>query len=229
MRILVIEDNSALVANVFEYFEARGHVMDAAPDGRTGLRLATANDYDAIVLDLSLPGLDGLDICRRLRAEAHSDVPVIALTARDALPDKLAGFEAGADDYLTKPFALAELEARLSALSRRVRRAVAPAAPLQVADLHYDPRTRRATRGGQVLTINPTGRRILEILMRASPGVVTRERLEHELWGDMPPGEDTLRAHVYALRKAIDRPFDVPLLHTLPRTGYRLAESDDGG
>lgn len=228
MKILVVEDNRALVANIFEYFEARGHIMDAAPDGITGLHLASHDEFDAIILDLTLPGMDGLELCRRLRGEARSDAPIIMLTARDALPDKLTGFEAGADDYLTKPFALAELEARLTALVKRRRRAVAPTASLKVGDLEYDPTTLKVTRGGQAIVLNPTGRRILEILMRASPEVVSRERLERELWGEQAPGDDTLRAHIYALRKAIDRPFDRPMLRTQLRAGYQLVDDADG-
>lgn len=228
MKILVIEDNRALLANLFEYFEARGHILDAAPDGRTGLHLASHAEFDAIVLDLSLPGMDGLEVCRRLRHDARSDAPIIMLTARDALNDRLTGFEAGADDYLTKPFALAELEARLTALVRRQRRAVSPTAVLRVGDLEYDPASLKVTRGGQAIVLNPTGRRILEILMRASPEVVSRERLERELWGEEAPGDDTLRAHIYALRKAIDRPFDSPLLRTQLRAGYQLLDDRDG-
>lgn len=230
MRVLVVEDNRSLVANLFEYFEARGHTLDAAPDGPTGLHLAITQSYDAIVLDWMLPRMDGAEVLRRLRNDAGSDVPVLMLTARDELPDKIAGFRAGADDYLTKPFALPELEVRLDALVHRAT-GRGRSRVLQVADLRYDPTTLEATRAGARLHLYPACRRLLEVLMAASPAAVTRERLEQALWGDDPPDGDMLRSHVYELRRSIDAPYPVKLIHTLPRVGYRLAEptgTDDG-
>ncbi|HEY0862110.1 MAG TPA: response regulator transcription factor [Pseudoxanthomonas sp.] len=222
MRLLVIEDNRSLVANLFDYFEARGHTLDAAPDGLTGLHLASTQAYDAIVLDWMLPRLEGPEVLRRLRDDHGSDVPVIMLTARDELPDKIAGFRAGADDYLTKPFALPELEVRLEALMARVhgrqRRKV-----LEVHDLKLDLATLEATRAGQPLHLYPACRKLLETLMQASPAAVTRQQLEHALWGDHPPDGDMLRSHIYELRRSVDGPFPVKLIQTLPRTGYRLA------
>ncbi|HEY9541206.1 MAG TPA: response regulator transcription factor [Luteimonas sp.] len=224
MRVLVIEDNRNLVANLFDYFEARGHVLDAAPDGVTGLHLASTRAHDVIVLDWMLPGLDGPGVLRRLREEHGRDTPVIMLTARDELPDKIAGFRAGADDYLTKPFALPELEVRLEALlaraSGRVRRV------LEVADLRLDLATLEATRAGRRLHLFPAGRKLLEVLMQASPAAVSRDRLEYALWGDDPPDGDMLRSHVYELRRSVDAPFETRLIQTLPRVGYRLAAVD---
>ena len=224
MRLLVIEDNRSLVANLFEYFEARGHVLDAAPDGITGLHLATTQAYDIIILDWMLPRMEGNEVLRRLREGNASSVPVIMLTARDELPDKIAGFRAGADDYLTKPFALPELEVRLEALlaraSGRQRSKV-----LEVEDLRLDLTTLEASRGGQPLHLYPACRKLLEVLMRASPGAVTRQQLEFALWGDEPPDGDLLRSHVYELRRSVDGPFADKLIHTLPRVGYRLAST----
>ena len=221
MRILVVEDNRSLVANLFEYFEARGHTLDAAPDGPTGFHLASTQRYDAIVLDWMLPRVDGREVLQRLRNEANCNVPVLMLTARDELPDKIAGFRAGADDYLTKPFALPELEVRLEALVARAagrgRRRV-----LEVGDLRCDLTTLEVTRQGQALHLFPACRKLLEVLMQASPGAVTRERLEHALWGDDPPEGDALRSHIYDLRRAVDGPFRVKLIQTLPRVGYRI-------
>ena len=222
MRLLVIEDNRSLVANLFDYFEARGHTLDAAPDGLTGLHLASTQVYDAIVLDWMLPRLEGPEVLRSLREDHGSDVPVIMLNARDELPDKIAGFRAGADDYLTKPFALPELEVRLEALMARVhgrqRRKI-----LEVHDLKLDLATLEATRAGQPLHLYPACRKLLETLMQASPAAVTRQQLEHALWGDHPPDGDMLRSHIYELRRSVDGPFPVKLIQTLPRTGYRLA------
>ena len=227
MKLLVVEDNRSLVANVFDYFEQRGHVLDAAPDGVTGLHLATTNEYDAIVLDWMLPRLDGIGVLRGLRQHGGKRVPVIMLTARDGLPDKLNGFEAGADDYLTKPFALPELEVRLKAL---IARSGDPARRvLTVADLELDLDTLEAVRGGQRLQLYPASRKLLEALMRAAPAVVTRERLERVLWGDMPPYNDLLRSHLYELRRAVDARFAVKLIHTVAGAGYRMHESAPSG
>ena len=222
MRILIIEDNSRLVANLFEFLEPRGHRLDAAPDGPTGLHLAANSHYDVVVLDWMLPRMDGPELLRRLRHDAQSDVPVIMLTARNELPDKIAGFRAGADDYLTKPFELAELEVRLEALVARARGRTLTAA-LHVGDLTLDLTTLEAARDGQAIHLYPACRTLLRVLMQASPAAVTRERLEEALWGDDPPAGDLLRSHIYDLRRAIDGPFAHKLLHTLPRVGYRIA------
>jgi len=221
MRLLVIEDNRQLVANLFDYFESRGHVLDVAPDGVTGLHLAVSQPYDALILDWMLPRMEGPEVLRRLRADHGSEVPVIMLTARDELPDKIAGFRAGADDYLTKPFALPELEVRLEALMVRAK-GRNPRKLLEVADLKLDLATLEAQRDGKPLHLYPACRKLLEVLMRASPGAVTRQQLEFALWGDELPDGDLLRSHVYELRRSVDGPFQQKLIHTLPRVGYRL-------
>ncbi len=218
-RVLVVEDNQSLVASLFAYLEARRYSLDAAQDGPSGLRLALSVDYDAIVLDWMLPRLDGREVVERLRASG-STTPVLMLTARDDLPHKIAGFRAGADDYLTKPFALAELEVRLEAL---ILRSKGRARVLEVADLRFDPATQQITRGGAVLQLYAGSKKLLEALMRASPAVVSRERLESILWGDDPPDRDMLRSHIYELRKSVDGPFETKLIHTVPKVGYRIA------
>ncbi len=228
MRLLVIEDNRQLVANLFDYFESRGHVLDVAPDGVTGLHLAVSQPYDALILDWMLPRMEGPEVLRRLRADHGSEVPVIMLTARDELPDKIAGFRAGADDYLTKPFALPELEVRLEALMVRAK-GRNPRKVLEVADLKLDLATLEAQRDGKLLHLYPACRKLLEVLMRASPGAVTRQQLEFALWGDELPDGDLLRSHVYELRRSVDGPFQQKLIHTLPRVGYRLGVSAAGG
>jgi DNA-binding response OmpR family regulator len=218
-RILVIEDNRALVANLFAYLEGRDYTLDAAQDGRSGLELALASHYDAIVLDWVLPRLDGEGVIKSLRSRG-SVTPVLMLTALDDLPHKIAGFRAGADDYLTKPFALAELEVRLEAL---IARSKGRAQVLQVADLRFNLATQEVTRAGSPLQLYAGGKRLLEVLMRASPAVVSRERLETALWGDHPPEKELLRSHVYELRKSVDGAFAVKLIHTIPKLGYRMA------
>ena len=221
--ILLVEDNRSLSEMVGEYLESKGFGVDFASDGLDGLRLATDNSYDVIVLDLMLPRMDGVEVCRRLRAEAKKSTPVLMLTARDTLADKVSGLDAGADDYLVKPFAIQELEARVRALIRRDRRQVS-AEVLRVADLVLDTSSLRATRGGAELQLSPIGLRLLTILMRESPAVVTRRDIEREIWGDGLPDSDTLRSHLYNLRKTIDKPFEKPLLHTVQSAGYRIAD-----
>ncbi len=221
--VLIVEDNRNISEMVGEYLEDRGFEVDYAMDGLDGYRLAAENAYDAIVLDLMLPRLDGVEVCRRLRNEARKATPILMLTARDTLDDKLGGLSSGADDYLTKPFAIRELEARLRALIRRDRRQVGGGV-LQVADLVLDPAALRATRAGQELSLSPIALRLLAILMRESPRVVSRQEIEREIWGDDLPDSDTLRSHLYNLRKVIDKPFDRPLLHTVQSAGYRIAD-----
>ncbi len=221
-KVLVVEDNPDLAANLVDYLSAHDCVVDVSSDGLAALHLATTQSFDVILLDLMLPGLDGLSLCRHLRQTVGQTTPILMLTARDTLDDKVAGLEAGADDYLVKPFALREVLARLHALARRGR-ATQTTSLLQVADLSFDTATYRVTRAGQPIILAPLPLRILEALMRASPRVVGREELERTLWGEAPPDSDALRTHLHALRAAIDKPFARPLLHTLRGIGWQLA------
>ena len=222
MNVLLIEDHKDIAANIAEYFEARGTQVAHALDGEAGLDMAQRDDYDAIVLDLMLPGIDGLSVCRQLRATNSARVPILMLTAKDLVADKVEGFEAGADDYLVKPFSLAELDVRLKALIRRSRPAEVRRT-LNVGDLKFDLDTLEAERAGVAIKLNPTTRRILVVLMQNANRVVTRAELEKELWGDQPPEGDFLRAHMHALRAAIDKNFPDKLLHTVHGIGYRIA------
>jgi DNA-binding response OmpR family regulator len=221
-RLLIVEDNHSLVANLFEYFEARGYVVDAAPDGLTGLHLAVTQRYDAIVLDWMLPRLSGPELASKLRKEARLQTPILMLTARDELHDKLSGFHSGADDYLTKPFELRELEVRLLALRHRCGGGTLNARVLRVDEISLDLDTLEVSRGGQSIKLYPACRNLLEVLMRSAPAVVPKDRLEEALWGDDVPDADLLRSHMYELRRAIDGPFSAKLLHTVPKAGYRL-------
>lgn len=228
MRLLIVEDNASLTANLFAYFEPRGHQLDAAPDGLVGLHLATSNQYDAIVLDWNLPRMDGLAMLKALREEHRNDVPVILLTSRAELPDRVTGFRAGADDYLCKPFALLELEVRLEALVARAT-GTTVAHVLRVGELEYDPRTFAITRRGQPLQLYPGSRKILEALMRSFPGTVSKAKLELMLWGDSPPDNDLVRTHVYELRRAVDGPFEFKMIQTVARFGYRIVVQGETG
>ena len=211
---------------VYAFLEARGYTVDHAADGVTGLHLAVTEEYDVVVLDLMLPGMDGIEICRKLRNDARCDTPLLMLTARDTLDDKLTGLDAGADDYLVKPFAVQELEARVRALVRRGQGKIT-AETLQISDLIMDTATLEVRRAGRTLTLTPIGLKLLAVLMRASPRVVSRRELEKEVWGDVLPDSDTLRSHLYNLRKIIDKPYPRPLLHTLHGSGYRMIAPDD--
>jgi DNA-binding response OmpR family regulator len=224
MHILVIEDNPDIAANIGDFLAEKGHIVDFAGDGVTGLHLAVVEDFDVIVLDLTLPGMDGLELCKKLRTEARKHTPVLMLTARDALPQKVAGFEAGADDYLVKPFALQELEMRINALGRRGRGPQARV--LKVGDLEYNLDTYTVTRQGKQLQLNPTGLKLLQCLMESSPAVVTRRELEMRVWGEELPDSDSLRVHIHGLRAAIDKPFNKPLIHTRHGIGYSLNDPD---
>ncbi len=225
MRVLIIEDNPDIAANIGDYLEDIGYTVDFAGDGVTGLHLAVVNDFDAIILDLALPGMDGLEVCRKLRQDANKDTPVLMLTARDRLEDKLAGFEKGADDYLVKPFELQEVAARLKVLASRGRRRTKR--ELTVGDLVYNLDTLSVTRQGQEIHLNPIGLKLLQSLMEASPNVVSRTDLEMEVWGEEMPDSDSLRVHIHTLRSAIDKPFESNLIQTRHGIGYRLVEPQD--
>jgi DNA-binding response OmpR family regulator len=222
MNILLIEDNRDLATNLFDYFEARGHTMDLAGDGIPGLHFASTNQYDVIVLDLMLPSMDGLTMCKRLR-EAGKHTPILMLTALDSLNDKIAGLEAGADDYVVKPFSLREVDARLQALVRRsqIREGTDT---LQVGDLSFNTGTLKVLRGERSIVLPPIALKLLEVLMRQSPRVLSREEVERSIWGDTPPDSDALRGHLHILRNAVDKNSDKPLIKTLRGIGYQISD-----
>ncbi len=221
IMILLVEDNKDLAATVGDYLEASDITVDYAYDGRSALELSSSGRYDAVVLDLGLPEMDGMQVLRLLREKVGKDTPVIILTARDSQDEKVAGFEAGCDDYIVKPVHLPELEARLLAHVRRTRGEVVNTV-FTVGDLQFDVKKAEVTRSGQVLQLSPTCLKILRILMRESPNVVSRQAIEAELWGEDLPDSDTLRSHLYKIRKAVDRPFQKPLIHTIQGVGLRL-------
>ncbi|MBD8472899.1 response regulator transcription factor [Pseudomonas sp. CFBP 8770] len=226
MRILVIEDHADILANISEYFTLKGCEVTGALDGVTGLHLAMTGKFDAIILDVMLPGMDGNRVCQKLRSVSRQNTPILMLTARDELEDRLTGFSVGADDYIIKPFALSELFARVETVSRRsagVRKNV-----LQVHDLTFDLDSLEVKRAGKLLKLNPTTLVLLELLMRKSPAIVKRREFELALWGQETPDSDSLRTGIYMLRRTIDKTFDVPLLHTVHSMGYKL-QAPSGG
>jgi DNA-binding response OmpR family regulator len=220
LRILIIEDNPDVSANIGEYLEDKGHILDFAMDGISGLHLAVTQPIDVIVLDIMLPGMDGFTLCRRFREESDKATPILMLTARDTIENKLEGFDAGADDYLLKPFILEELEARLLAL---VRRSSVTSSPIiEVGPVRVDLGQRQVTKAGMCIQLNRTCFRILVELMRCAPRVVTRDDLEHLLWGDFKPASNALKSHIYALRKALDNPGEASLIETVIGVGFRI-------
>jgi DNA-binding response OmpR family regulator len=225
MRILIVEDNRSIVLSLVEYLEGRGHIVDTAADGLKGLTKALNENYDVIVLDIMLPRIDGLEVCRRLRQEAELPTPILMLTARDTIEDKLRGFDSGADDYLVKPFSLAELEARLNVLQKRTR-GTAPTS-LRVGSLQIDAARHQATREGKLLELTPTSMKLLMTLMRAYPATVSRAELERAVWGELPPDSDALRTHLHTLRQSVDKPFAKPMLMTVHGVGIRLVSDHE--
>lgn len=229
--LLLVEDDWDMAGNIGDYLAPRGWQVQHAANGALALHLLQEQRFAAVILDRDVPALDGLEVCRRLRLGPAQNVPVLMLTAADRLEDRLAGFAAGVDDYLVKPFALPELHARLGALLRRGLVA-APAAPaaevLRCGDLELRPRLREARRGGRPLALTNMGFALLEILLRRAPEVVSRDELEEALWRDAPPGSDALRSHIFALRAEIERPGAPPLLHTHRGVGFQI-RSDAAG
>ena len=195
-------------------------------DGLAGLESATRQGFDIIIIDISLPRMSGIALCRRLRDLGYSSTPMLMLTARDDLASKLEAFEAGADDYVVKPFALEELLVRMNALARRGS-GLKSGTRLKVADLEYDLATQKVSRSGMDLSVPLMGRRILELLMRNPHRVVTRQEIESTVWeGDLPQS-DVLRIHIHSLRDIIDKPYPVKLLETVRGIGYRLHDPDE--
>jgi DNA-binding response OmpR family regulator len=221
VRILIIEDNRDIATDLYEYLAGLGHAPDHAADGVTGLHLAVTHDYDAIVLDLSLPGMSGLELCRRLREDARRDTPVLMLTARDTLDDKLEGFARGADDYLVKPFALKEVEARLQALHKRHLGRVTSRV-LAVGDLVFDAVTMTVTRAGEPVKLPRKCLKLLEVMMQSPGRVFSRNDLEQAVWGDAQQSSDTLRSHMHTLRRALARPGRPDPIENVHGLGYRL-------
>jgi len=219
LRVLVIDDDYDIAANIVDYLEAKGYITDFAPDGEKGLNLVNQNTFDVIVLDVMMPGIDGLSVCKKLK-ESGAATPVLLLTALDTLSDKVSGFDSGADDYLVKPFEPEELEVRLRAISRRGLTSVQ--STLIIQDLTYNKATGSLKRAGIPIYLNRACLTILAKLMEKSPEIVTRKEIEHLLWGDDAPDSDAIRSHIYTLRKKIDKPFDKTLIHTVHGVGFKI-------
>lgn len=220
IRVLIVEDNTALAENLFEFLGEDHYVLDFATDGLTALHLAATNTYDVIVLDVMLPGVSGFELCQRIREDLRCAVPIIFVTAKDRIEDKIAGFTKGGDDYLVKPFHLGELALRINALHRRRRNSDTT---LSACGVSFDPGTLKVHMAGHAnLELSGTAARIFETMMRAYPNLVTYDELQEHVWGADDVDMNTLRTHVYALRKRLQETFRLPLIKTLRGRGYRL-------
>lgn len=222
IRLLIAESDDKMLAEMYAYLEQLGYDLDSASTGIAGWHQASGGGYDVIVIDVLLPGLDGLSLCRKLREEAGSDVPIIMLTDSSSMENRVLCLNWGADDFVTKPFVMLELEARIRALVRRSR-AWQATRVLRWSGIVLDPQRHTALCLGQNLSLRPKVFSILARLMRSAPGVVSREELEHELYGDAPPESDSLRVHIHMLRRALANA-GRPILTTVPHMGFRLEE-----
>jgi two-component system, OmpR family, copper resistance phosphate regulon response regulator CusR len=226
MRILLVEDEAKISAYVKRGLEESGYAVDAVYTGRDALDWSWATAYDLMILDLLLPEIDGLTVCRELRT-AKNHTPILMLTARDTVDDRVIGLDAGADDYLVKPFAVKELLARVRALVRRA--STSPTLPaLSLADLTLDPSAHRVTRGSKVIELPAKEFSILEYLLRNTGRVLTRRMIAEHVWNyDSYNQSNVVDVYIRNLRRKIDEPFEPKLIHTLRGVGYCLSLEDD--
>lgn len=224
LSVLIIEDNDAIAARVGDYLTARDMVVDFAANASQGVRMAMATGYDVVILDLTLPDGDGLAVCRRIKAAHARDVPILMLTARDSLADKVEGFQAGTDDYLTKPFALEEVFLRCQALARR--RTLHTTRETVIGPLTIDHHKRSVSRAGRAIELSPTDFDILYAMVEAYPNAISRSSLIQKIWGEDLPESDVLRSHIYTLRNAVDKPFADKMIKTIHGVGFRLVCSN---
>lgn len=222
MRILLIEDDSSVADFIVRGFREGGHTIDHADDGKDGLFLATTESYDALIVDRMLPTVDGLSIVRTLRA-SDDNTPVLILSALGQVDDRVKGLQAGGDDYLVKPFAFSELEARLEALARRSQGKTTTETTLSVAGLEMDLLSREVRRDGQAIALQPRDFQLLEYLMRHAGQVVTRTMLLESVWDyHFDPQTNVIDVHISRLRAKVDKGFDAPLIHTVRGAGYKI-------
>ena len=203
-----------------DFLGSLGWSIDFSLTGQQGIRLAFANEYDLIILDLNLPDIDGTDVCKKIKSQSQLNIPILMLTARDSFADKVKGFDFGADEYLTKPYDLRELALRCKVLSRRQE--LYKSNKMSLGDLTLDLNENRVFRLGQEVALNKTSFSILLMLAKTYPNPVSKSRIMHEIWGDTPPETNTLKSHIYNLRSAIDKPFSKNIVRTIVSVGYKL-------
>ncbi|MBU3845630.1 MAG: response regulator transcription factor [Candidatus Acinetobacter avistercoris] len=220
--ILMVEDHYELASTVCEFLEEHDFVVDHARNLEAARHLLKQRPYHVLLLDINLPDGSGYDLCEWLRQQESMDIPVLMLTARDTLDDKLKGFKSGTDDYLVKPFDFNELVMRIKALIKRSMGEVSNR-QLKIADLVLDPALQYVSRAGQSIELPPIQFKLLKLLMRNTPKVLTKQEIMMELWGDEEPESDALRSHIYNLRKIVDKPFDQKLIQTVSGVGLKIA------
>jgi len=222
IRMLIVEDHAGLAANLLEFFADDRYILDFAPDGLTALHLIATNEYDVIILDIMLPGVSGFEVCRRIRNDIHCLTPVIMMTSKDQLQDKEQGFTVGADDYLVKPFDLRELQLRVDALFRR-KAGYSRSAEIGIPGIRFNPGTFVvSTDHGRQLELSGTAARIFEELIKAYPDFLSYAEIQDRVWGEREVDMNTLRTHVYSLRRLLQETFQYPMIKTIHGRGYRL-------
>ncbi len=220
--MLIVEDHAGLAANLLEYFDDSQYILDFASDGLTAIHLIATNEYDVIILDVMLPGVSGFEVCRRIRSDMHCSTPIIMMTAKDQMQDKEQGFTVGADDYLVKPFNLRELQLRVDALYRR-KAGFSKTPEISIPGIHFNPGSFAVrTDDGIKIELSGTAARIFEVLIKTYPDFVSYTQLQDSVWGEREVDMNTLRTHVYSLRKLLQETFRYPMIKTLHGRGYRL-------
>lgn len=223
--VLIVEDNPDISTQLGDYLSDKGFIVDFASNGKTALSLLDTQRFDIVVLDLMLPDMDGLTICQHIKQTASTQIPVLMLTARDSLGDKVEGFGVGADDYLTKPFALEEVYVRCLALGRRLQ--LHQNSVITIGELQIDIHQHLAKRQGQYLKLSSTDYEILKLLATEYPKAVSKRHLTERIWGNDIPETDALRSHIYTLRNAVDKPFGHAMIKTLHGVGFKLEVDDE--
>ncbi|WP_286270446.1 response regulator transcription factor [Thalassotalea hakodatensis] len=222
--ILIVEDNIDIAGQLGHYLGEKGFVTDFAHDGKTAINLLAKERFDIVILDLMLPDTNGLAICKHIKQTSETNIPVLMLTARDSLGEKVDGFGAGADDYLTKPFALEEVYVRCLALGKRNQ--LHKASSISIGLLNIDFLKHKVTRNNQPISLSSTDFAILKLLVEAYPNAVNKRFLAEKIWGDELPKTDAIRSHIYTLRNAVDKPFEYAMIKTLHGIGFKLEVPD---
>lgn len=220
-RILLVEDTAELATEIYDFLEGQGLDVDYAANGKQAISLVADHRYDVIILDVMLPDISGIEVCQYIKNNSDPIPPVLMLTARDSIEDKISGFDAGTDDYLTKPFERHELLLRCNALTRRHQ--LHHSQSITIGDLSFNAKQRAATRSGEPLKLSSTSFQILELLVNAFPNAVSRQEVLQKVWGDDCPDSDALRSHIYNLRQALDKPFATDMLTTIHGVGFKLS------
>ncbi|WP_318513731.1 response regulator transcription factor [Photobacterium leiognathi] len=220
MKILIVDDNYQIVETISDYLELENNIVDCAYHGEGALKLIEDNHYDVIIMDIMMPKIDGISAVEKIRADLLCGTPILFLSAKDTLDDKIAAFKAGGDDYLLKPFAMEELCLRIQALANRGQRK--DIGILSFADIQINNQTDEVRRDDQVIKLSRIQLKILKLLIRQAPNIVTRQQIMETIWGDASPCSDALRSHIYGLRNAIDKGFSESRLETIHGQGYRI-------